>query len=209
MKVPTHIISGTKKQLIVHKHGDAVYQVQTGAELVLVVILASGTQTVTLSLAGEASRGTIIGVGFLNKDTTAQLHTIQHHQARETTSNLLVKAVLTDSASFVYDGAIRVEKEGQKTNAYQRNENLVLSEGSDVLTKPSLEILADDVRCTHGATVGTIDPEQQFMLQSRGLSIEQAHQLIAEGFLLSALETIDDKKVKSSILSIVWPNSFL
>lgn len=206
MNTPVHVISAKKKQVILHKAGDAVYQVRANAELVLIVLVSHGTQTITLDLVGKNSSGTIIGVGFLHNTEHAQLHTIQHHKAENTTSNLLVKAVLQGNAAFVYDGAIRVEKEAQKTNAYQRNENLVLSEQADVLTKPSLEILADDVRCTHGATVGTIDQEQQYMLQTRGLTIEKAQHMIAEGFLLSALEGIENEKLKTDILSKIWKN---
>lgn len=200
-------ISENRIKTMIHQFGDARYVVEKNADLTVLVFLKHGEQSVTLELVGDHSKASIIGVGNLLSDTKATLHTLQHHRAHHTTSNLLVKAVLSDHASLVYDGAIRVEKEGQQTNAYQRNENLVLSDAVKVQSKPSLEILADDVRCTHGATVGTIDPEQRFFLQSRGLSATIAEHCIAEGFLHAAFESISEAALRKQIEEFLWKDS--
>ena len=104
-----------------------------------------------------------------------------------------------DHAACLYDGGIRVEKEAQKTDAYQRNENLLLSEGAHAQSKPSLEILANDVRCTHGATVGKIPEDQLWYLATRGIGKKRGQGLIVSGFLGSALVSIDDTSVVESI----------
>jgi Fe-S cluster assembly protein SufD len=96
-----------------------------------------------------------------------------------------------------------VEKKAQKTDAYQRNANLLLSETAYAESKPSLEILANDVRCTHGATVGPVSDEELWYLATRGIPKKQAESLIVEGFFKSALEFVDDESVKSAILQSV------
>jgi Fe-S cluster assembly scaffold protein SufB len=203
----TITIPDGQKQTLLHQFGDATYVVEKGAAVTVLVILEPGQQSLTLELVGEYSEASIIGVGKLSADTKATLHTLQHHKAHHTTSNLLVKAVLSDNSALIYDGAIRVEKEGQQTNAYQRNENLVLSNGVDVQSKPSLEILADDVRCTHGATVGTLDTEQLYFLQCRGIPRVKAEALIAEGFLYAALQQINDPDMIKKVEQSLWPTS--
>lgn len=197
--IPPH-----EQQVLIHQTGDAMYQIQNQAQLTVVVIIRSGSQSITLDLVGEGAHGKIIGVGNLGEDNIAKIHTLQRHRARQTTSDLLVKTVLTGQAKFFYDGAIRVETSGQQTNAYQRNENLVLSTQAEVETKPSLEILADDVRCTHGATVGDIDPEQLFFLQSRGLDSLTAETLIQTGFLEQAYGQIEDDSMIQKIKEALW-----
>ena len=129
---------------------------------------------------------------------------MQHHEAQGTTRNLLVKTVLDGESSFSYDGAIRVEKEGQKTDAYQRNENLLLSNSVFAKSKPALEILADDVRCTHGATIGSIDAEQLFYLQTRGILEKEGRSLIVEGFLESLLSKITDTAKSEELRRALW-----
>lgn len=161
-----------------------------------VVVFSTGSKsidgTVHVHLTGNNAQAYIYGVFVISGNNIVKLHTLQSHEAFGTMSNLLVKSVVMDQAVFSYDGAIRVEKQGQKTDAYQRNENLVLSQKAHARSKPSLEILADDVRCTHGATIGTIDTEQLFYLASRGVSYEIGKQLIVEGFLNGVLSKISD-----------------
>ncbi|KKU86332.1 hypothetical protein A3A64_01175 [Candidatus Gottesmanbacteria bacterium RIFCSPLOWO2_01_FULL_48_11] len=153
----------------------------------------------TIRLAGRGATASIVGIVVGHGESKIKLHTLQHHMAPETTSNLLVKTVLTDSATCMYDGGIFVEKKAQKTDAYQRNENLLLSEGAHAQSKPSLEILANDVRCTHGATVGKIPEDQLWYLATRGIGKKRGQGLIVSGFLGSALVSIDDTSVVESI----------
>jgi len=111
------------------------------------------------------------------------IKTIQHHIAPNSFSNLLVKGVFFDQAKFFYRGLVRIEKGAQKSHAYQKNQNLVLSSNVDIDSKPDLEILANDVFCTHGSTTGYLNEEQIFYLKSRGLNDSQAKDLLIEGFV--------------------------
>ncbi len=173
------------------------YTVDAGNDLIL-LLLALGrkkaTIEATIQLVGRGAKATVIGIVVGKKMSTIKFHTLQHHLAPETTSNLLVKTVLAGEATCVYDGGIVVEKAAQKTDAYQRNENLLLSGDAHAESKPSLEILANDVRCTHGATVGKIPEDQLWYLASRGIGKKKGQGLIVSGFLESALEMVGDSE---------------
>lgn len=158
----------------------------------------------TVRLKGKGARAKIIGLVVGRDSNEFNLHTLQIHEAPETTSDLLVKSVLAGNAQFHYDGAIRVDRQAQKTDAYQRNENLLLSEGAHAESKPTLEILANDVRCTHGATVGAISKEELWYLASRGISDESGKKLIVGGFLESAIEKISDTIQQGGIRKKLW-----
>lgn len=114
-------------------------------------------------------------------------NTVQEHNAPDTRSDINFRVALQDSSSSVYQGIIRVAKEAQKTDAFQSNKNLLLGADSRADSVPKLEILADDVKCSHGATVGPIDRDQIFYLQSRGLPQSQAEELIVKGFFRKVL----------------------
>ena len=118
------------------------------------------------------------------------MHTLQHHKAPDTTSNLLVKSVLSGSSEIFYEGSILVDLCAQKTDAYQRNENLLLDEHTHATSSPALEILANDVRCTHGAVVKTLDENELWYLATRGIDRKTGRDMIASGFLASALDRI-------------------
>jgi len=172
------------------------FRVRTGKTLHLVLI---GTESfdvhVTVRLMGKGASAFITGICLGSGNTKQLLHTIQYHEAPDTMSDLLIKTVLSDHSKFFYDGGIRVEKIAQKTNAYQRNENLLLSGRPYAESKPSLEILANDVRCTHGATTGPIDQEQLWYLSSRGMSKHTGEKLITQGFIQSALPRIGNQRI--------------
>lgn len=166
-------------------------------EIKTVIIDKSGDYEIRLM--GEHAEAQILGIFIGRGDEQFTIHTRQLHKASNTKSDLLIKSVLFDSSRLNYDGLIKIEKEGQGSDAYQRNENLVMNENVRVDTKPELEILANSVRCTHGATVGKIDNEQLFYLQSRGLSTKQAQKLIIEGFFEGVLERIIDNKLQKKL----------
>jgi Fe-S cluster assembly protein SufD len=112
-----------------------------------------------------------------------RVRTLQHHTAPNSQSNLLIKGVFQDESKFHYQGLIKIEKSGQNTKAYQKNQNLVLSSGVFVESEPFLEILANEVFCTHGSTTGTINEEDLYYIMTRGIQREAAQALIVEGFL--------------------------
>jgi Fe-S cluster assembly protein SufD len=135
-----------------------------------------------LDLAGEGSSGRMSGFYFTDHDQHLDHDTQQNHFAPHTTSDLLFKGALLDNSRSVWQGMIYVAPGAMKADGYQANRNLVLGRKSRADSIPGLEILADDVRCTHGATVGRIDQEQVFYLLSRGIPEREAERLIVEGF---------------------------
>ncbi len=119
--------------------------------------------------------------------------------APDTTSDFAFKGALRDRARTVWRGMIRVEPEAQKTNAYQENRNLILSDKAHADSIPGLEILANDVRCTHGATIGQVDRDQLFYLMARGLSRAEAERLIVRGFFADILDRIKLEPIRNTL----------
>ncbi|MDO8730394.1 MAG: Fe-S cluster assembly protein SufD [Candidatus Omnitrophota bacterium] len=141
-------------------------------------------------LRGPGAHADLLGIFFGAGKQHFDFHTLQDHQAPNTFSDLLYKCALADQAELVYTGLIRIAKQAQKSNAYQANRNLLLSQGAKADSIPMLEIEADDVRCTHGVAVGPVDEEQAFYLMSRGLSATESERLIVEGFFEQILKRI-------------------
>ena len=135
-----------------------------------------------LDLAGEGATGRMSGFYFTDGTQHLDHDTQQNHLAPHTTSDLLFKGALKGKSRSVWQGMIYVAKDAQKTDGYQANRNLVLSEGARADSIPGLEILADDVRCTHGATVGKLEQEPLFYLKTRGIPQAEAEKIVVEGF---------------------------
>jgi len=135
-----------------------------------------------LDLVGQGAVGRMSGFYFTDGDQHLDHDTQQNHLAPNTTSDLLFKGALKGKSRSVWQGMIYVAPGAQKTDGYQANRNLVLSDGARADSIPGLEILADDVRCTHGATVGKLEQEPLFYLRSRGLPLPEAEKLVVEGF---------------------------
>jgi Fe-S cluster assembly protein SufD len=141
-------------------------------------------------LRGQNSLAEMLGIFFADGDQFFDHHTWQLHESPYTTSNLEFKGALKGSARSVYSGLIKVEEGAQKTDAYQQNRNLVLSRMARADTIPNLEIGANDVRCTHGATVSQVEEEHMFYLQARGIERSEAQKLIVEGFFRPVIDRI-------------------
>ncbi len=135
-----------------------------------------------LDLAGEGAQGRMSGFYFTDGNQHLDHDTQQNHLAPHTTSDLLFKGALKGKSRSVWQGMIYVAPGAQRTDGYQANRNLVLSEGARADSIPGLEILADDVRCTHGATVGKLEQEPLFYLKSRGIPQAEAEKIVVEGF---------------------------
>ena len=129
-----------------------------------------------------------------------EFNTLQSHAAPHATSDLLYKGALTGNARAIFEGMIRVHPGAQKTNAYQANRNMLLSAGSRADSIPQLEIEANDVRCTHGATVGPINDDQLFYLMSRGIPREEALRLLVLGFFSEVIDRIPVQDVRDGLL---------
>jgi Fe-S cluster assembly protein SufD len=139
------------------------------------------------------------GILFATGEQRVDQQTLQEHAAPHTTSDLLYKSVLTGNATSNYSGLIRVHPGAQKTDAYQANRNLLLSRAAHADSVPKLEIEANDVRCTHGATVGPVDQDQIFYLMARGLRRDEAERLVVEGFLQPVIDRIPLESVRERI----------
>jgi len=150
-------------------------------------------------LAGAGATSRVTGAYFADGSQHLDFDTFQAHLAPHTTSDFAFKGALRDRATAVWRGMIRVEKEAQKTNAYQENRNLLLSREAHADSIPGLEILANDVRCTHGATLSQVDREQLFYCMARGLTRADAERLIVRGFFQDVLDRIELEPVRDAL----------
>jgi Fe-S cluster assembly protein SufD len=150
-----------------------------------------------IDLVEPGAEGRISGFYFANGHQHLDHDTQQNHLAKNTTSDLLYKGALTDESRSVWQGMIYVAPGADGTDGYQANRNLILSKGARADSIPGLEILADDVRCTHGATVGKIDEDELFYLYSRGIPENEAKQLIVMGFFEHIMSRIPFEGVQN------------
>jgi Fe-S cluster assembly protein SufD len=150
-------------------------------------------------LAGEGATSRVTGAYFTDGEQHLDYDTFQEHIAPSTTSDFAFKGALRDKSTAVWRGMIRVERDAQKTNAYQENRNLMLSPTTHAVPIPGLEILANDVRCTHGATVSRVDREELFYAMARGLSRGEAERLIVRGFFQDILDRIQFEAVREAL----------
>jgi Fe-S cluster assembly protein SufD len=150
-------------------------------------------------LNGRGATSRVTGAYFADGDQHLDYDTFQEHIAPDCESDFAFKGALRDHATAVWRGMIRVEPNAQKTNAYQECRNLMLSPTTHAVPIPGLEIMANDVRCTHGATVGRVDREQLFYLMARGLSRPEAERLIVRGFFQDVLDRIELEPVREAV----------
>ncbi len=156
---------------------------------------------------GEPARGPgrarrqreVNGVMFTEGKQHLSYHTLQHHQAPHCTSDLLYKGALQDQSRLVWRGMIKVDRDAQKTDGYQRDDNLILSEDARADSIPGLEIEADDVKCSHGATAGRVDDEQVFYACCRGLTRKEAIRMIVAGFFQQVFDRIPIESVRHAL----------
>ena len=150
-------------------------------------------------LDGRGAEAQVNGVTFATDKQLLSYYTQQCHNAPDTRSDLLYKDVLRDKARCVWRGMIKVEKEAQRTDGYQRNDSLMLSSTARCDAIPGLEIEADDVRCTHGATAGQVDVDQIFYAMCRGLSEYEAMHMIVQGFFQVVTDRIPVELVRETL----------
>jgi Fe-S cluster assembly protein SufD len=152
-----------------------------------------------VALVGRHADAQVNGVMFTEGRQHLVYNTLQHHEAASCRSDLLYKGALQDRSRLVWRGMIKVDKAAQKTDGYQRNDNLMLSNESRADSIPGLEIEADDVRCTHGATSGRVDAEQIFYAQARGLTADEAARLVVAGFFQQVFDRITIEPVREAL----------
>lgn len=180
--------------------------IQKDARFTSVNISLSGDllrNNLTLNLLGSNSEGNMYGIYLLNGKTQVDNHTNADHTIPHAESNELYKGILADQSRGVFNGKIFVRQDAQKTNAFQQNNNILLSEDAIVNTKPQLEIWADDVKCSHGCTVGQLDEEALFYLQARGIDKTQAKGLLLYAFAGEVLEKIEEESFHNYCVSLI------
>jgi Fe-S cluster assembly protein SufD len=155
-------------------------------------------------LEGEGAECTLNGLYLTTGRQHIDNHTTLDHASPHTTSHELYKGILDGKSEGVFHGRIIVRPEAQKTDAIQRNKNLLLSRDAVINTKPQLEIYADDVRCTHGATVGQVDQDAVFYLRSRGIGLEEARNLLTFAFTSDLIESIPVEAIRTRIASALF-----
>jgi Fe-S cluster assembly protein SufD len=158
-----------------------------------------GKTRIQNDLNGRGATSRVTGAYFADGTQHLDYDTFQEHIAPDCESDFAFKGALRDHATAVWRGMIRVEPDAQKTNAYQECRNLMLSPTTHAVPIPGLEILANDVRCTHGATVGRVDREDLFYLMSRGLKRPEAERLIVRGFFQDVLDRIELEPVRDAV----------
>lgn len=152
-----------------------------------------------VALVGEGADTQVNGVMFTEGKQHLSYHTLQHHRAAHCRSDLLYKGALQDHSHLVWRGMIKVDPGAQKTNGYQRNDNLILTETARADSIPGLEIEADDVICTHGATAGRVDDQQIFYARCRGLTRNEAVRMIVAGFFQQVFDRITIESVREAL----------
>ncbi len=151
------------------------------------------------AVLSEGSHATLNGLYIVNGAQHVDNHTVIDHAKPHATSHELYKGILDGTAAAVFNGRILVRKDAQKTDSKQTNKNLVLSDNAVIHTKPELQILADDVRCTHGATIGQLDAESMFYLQSRGIGKNEARALLTHAFAQDIIDRVKVQSVKDDL----------
>ena len=152
-----------------------------------------------VELTGEGAQVQVNGTMFTEGRQHLSYHTRQHHVAPNCCSDFLYKAALQDKSRTIWRGMIKVDLEAQKTNGYQRNDNLLLSSQARADAIPGLEIDADDVRCTHGSTTSRVDDEMIFYAESRGFTRNEAIRMIVTGFFQQIFDRISIESVRESL----------
>jgi len=212
--VEVHAKPGAKvSYLEVQDYAQDVFMVQNfsshvsrDAEFTSLSIALGGKQTkseIATYLQAPGATSTVLGAVFGNEQEFFNFNTIQEHNAPDTRSDINFRVALKDSSTSVYQGAIRVDKVAQRTAAFQSNKNLLLGSDAKADSIPKLEILADDVKCSHGATVGPVDREQIFYLMSRGLTRSKSEELVVLGFFRQVLQQFPLTAAKEWLSTIV------
>ena len=164
---------------------------------------SSATNNVVIEQAGEGCETEIYGLASLHGDERVLTETHVTHTVGGGTSNQLIKFVLEDEAKGRFLGELKIAPDAQQVEAHQTNRNLLLSEGAQMRTQPQLEIYADDVKATHGASTGQLDEAALFYMQQRGIGKEKARQLLVGAFMKEVLDTISDESLRVSLLNSI------
>lgn len=162
-----------------------------------------------IAMSGENSESHLSGFYLPRNKDVVDNHTLVDHRVPHCNSNELYKGILYDNANGVFNGKVYVRQDAQKTNAYQNNANILMSENAQMNTKPELEIYADDVKCSHGTTTGQIDHNALFYLKSRGLDESSAVRLLTAAFINDVLNKVESLPVRNHVTEILISKNLL
>ena len=177
-------------------------EVQSGQRADMVLLVLPGVSCdvkLDVRLAGEGAEANIYGAYVCGGEERVKISVDMHHDFPHCNSRQLFKGIAGGTSKVDFYGKIIVAQDAQRTEAYQENHNILLSDGAKVDTKPQLEIYADDVKCSHGATIGRLNEEEQFYMRSRGISLEDAKVLQMISFIAPVLENIEDEAEREAI----------
>ena len=178
--------------------------VERDAKVEVVVLAMPGVSCdlkMDVRLAGEGAEANIFGAYVCGAQENVRIAVDMHHDLPHCNSRQLFKGIAGGTSKVDFYGKIIVAQDAQRTEAYQENHNILLSDGAKVDTKPQLEIYADDVKCSHGATIGRLNEEEQFYMRSRGITLEDAKVLQMISFIAPVLENIPDESYRESLAS--------
>ncbi len=162
---------------------------------------SEATNNIVVEQVGEGCSTEIYALAYLHGDESVTAETHVTHAVGGGTSNQLVKFVLADRARGSFIGDLKIAPDAQKTEAHQTNRNLLLSETAEMRTRPQLEIYADDVKATHGASTGQLDDSALFYMQQRGIDKQKARQLLVNAFMIDVLNTISDETLREKLIN--------
>ena len=189
----SEILSGKPQTIVVEKDADV--------NIVFVVFPQTQCDIkLDVHLVGEGAQANIYGAYVCGTGERVNIAVDMHHQVPHCTSRQLFKGIAGGKSKVDFYGKVVVAKDAQQTQAYQENHNILLSDDAKVNTKPQLEIYADDVKCSHGATIGRLNEEEQFYMRSRGITLEDAKVLQMISFLAPVFEAISDEAEREEIL---------
>lgn len=195
--------NGRKNDLAVTNTRSSIHQDANFTSIVLSLEGGMIRNNLSLDLRASNCEGNMYGLYLLNGKTHVDNHTNVDHMQAHAESNELYKGILTDHSRGVFNGKIFVRQDAQKTNAFQQNNNILLSEDATVNTKPQLEIWADDVKCSHGCTTGQLDEEALFYLRARGIAKDAAKALLLHAFAGEVLDQIKEDGFKEYCETLV------
>ena len=177
-------------------------EVQAGQRKDMVLLVYPGVSCdirLDVTLAGEGAEANIYGAYVCGGDERVKIAVDMHHDLPHCNSRQLFKGIAGGTSKVDFYGKIIVAQDAQRTEAYQENHNILLSDDAKVDTKPQLEIYADDVKCSHGATIGRLNEEEQFYMRSRGITLEDAKVLQMISFIAPVLDNISDPGQREAI----------
>ena len=177
-------------------------EVQSGQRKDMVLLMFPGVSCdikLDVRLTGEGAEANVYGAYVCGGDETVKIAVDMHHDMPHCNSRQLFKGIAGGVSKVDFYGKIIVAQDAQRTEAYQENHNILLTDGAKVDTKPQLEIYADDVKCSHGATIGRLNEEEQFYMRSRGISLEDAKVLQMISFVAPVLENIPDESQREAL----------